>query len=291
MNIKELYNIIVAGWNEEEQTFVIKANEFSGTPINKIISEHFPEGKVTLKNSAKPILENTTVQIKGLITTFLNISDVSVVAKFWIDELQIPQCQINFSISKSDYKLSDSFTVLQDSPVDSFIYEEVIFTLETIPSKLEDENKELQKKYSNFFYKPEYESQVITGLRFQGMIKLPEMLEWIKLFINEDRFTIKGAIDLLEGVPRFSLNSESFEAIQLGHLQLPFKLQILSLFKIFEDEENIEVQPETLYRFISTLQYTYEEVKISIPLHSDFYSINPYNVILETDTRGVSSLH
>ncbi len=90
MELKELYNILVSGWNEEEQTLVVKADSFSGTLIKKILSEHFLDGEFVLKNSTKPVFENNIVQInQGLLTTFLNISNVSVVAKFCIDELQV----------------------------------------------------------------------------------------------------------------------------------------------------------------------------------------------------------
>ncbi len=291
MDLQKLYQILCDGWDEQEQSLTITGKDFLDTPVGKLINNHFADGSILLQKTTKPLLENEKIKIiRGVVNQFYKLNDLQVSGEFWIDEQSFPQCRVNLVIAKSGFKLSEAFPEIKEESVDYFEYDNAVFILNSLPSELEASNIQLQKQYSGYFYDAKYESEVINGLLFTGQIRLPELLQWLKVFLNEGNFTVTGAIDILKGVPRFSLKTGEFKAIELGELSVPLYLQIVSLFQILEGEQNYQVLPTTLYRFRADVQYNYGDGQLTLPLYSDFYGTSPDLVILEADTKDLSEL-
>jgi|GEM_PF-6624767 hypothetical protein len=292
MNLNQLYNILLSGWEEQTKTQRIKSDDFRDSPPSKLL-QHFSGGTILIEDAKKPVLSDDKIKTEeGQLQVFLNITNVGVQTEFWIDETGTPQCSLRFNKQGADYKLSQSFTVLDQLSIDALDFHSPVFVLDTLPSKQEEENVNLQQKYSGFFYDSKYEDQITKGLHFEGEVILPEALEWLKLFSSQDSFHADGAIDTFMEVPRLCLETETFNPIQLGHLELSFCLQVLCLYKMFGNREGtIRISPNTFYRIYAVLQYRYATDKqLRLPLDAFIYGNQPNIVVLEADTKEIAEL-
>lgn len=292
MNLDQLYNILLSGWEEQTKTQRIKSDDFGGAPPAKLL-QYFSGGTILIEDADKPVLSGDRIKTeKGQLQVFLNITDVGVQTEFWIDETGIPQCSLRLYKQDADYKLSQSFTDLDQLSIDALDFHSPVFVLDTLPSKQEEQNVNLQQEYSGFFYDSKYEDQITKGLSFEGEVRLPEILEWLKLFSSQDSLHTYGAIDTFMEVPRFCLETETFNPIQLGHLELPFRLQVMCLYKMFGNREGtISISPNTFYRLNAVLQYRYDTDKLlRLPLNALIYGNQPNIVVLEADTKEIAEL-